>query len=91
MNAGSRPGTEIVQLYIRQRGTSVARPVRELKGFEKITLEPGKSRLVKFMLTKKELAFWNIDMHHIVEPGELTIWIAPNCQEGKEAKVMIGP
>jgi beta-glucosidase len=90
-NTGSRDGTEVVQLYIRQRGTSVARPVRELKGFEKITLQPGQSRLVKFTLTKKELAFWNIDMKHVVEPGELTVWIAPNSQAGQPAKVMIGP
>ena len=90
-NNGPLDGVEVVQLYIRQRGTSVVRPVRELKGFEKIMLAAGESRLVKFTLTKKELAFWNIDMKHVVEPGELTVWIAPNCQGGQPAKVMIGP
>jgi beta-glucosidase len=89
-NIGPRPGAEVAQLYIRQRGTSVVRPVRELKGYEKVTLQPGESRRVKFTLTKKELAFWNIDMKYLVEPGELTVWIAPNCQAGQEAKVMIG-
>jgi len=90
-NVGSRAGAEVVQLYIRQRGTSVARPVRELKGFQKITLTPGESRLVKFVLTKKELAFWNIDMQHAIEPGEVTVWVAPNCQGGQPGKVMIAP
>ena len=90
-NSGALAGTEVVQLYIRQRGTSVVRPVRELKGYEKISLAPGESRRVKFILTKKELAFWNIHMQHTVEPGELTVWIAPNCQAGQPAKVMIEP
>ena len=90
-NTGPRDGTEIVQLYIRQRGTSVVRPVRELKGFEKIMLAAGESRRMKFTLTKKELAFWNIDMRQVVEPGELIVWIAPDCQGGQAAKVMIGP
>jgi beta-glucosidase len=90
-NVGPRTGVEVVQLYIRQRGTSVVRPVRELKGFEKILVGPGESRLVRFTLTKKELAFWNIEMKHVVEPGELTVWIAPNCQGGQGAKVMIAP
>ena len=80
-----------MQLYIRQRGTSVARPVRELKGFQKIALAPGESRQVGFLLTKKELAFWNIEMKHVVEPGELTVWIAPNSQSGQAATIMIDP
>ncbi|MEI6196655.1 MAG: glycoside hydrolase family 3 N-terminal domain-containing protein, partial [Verrucomicrobiota bacterium] len=90
-NSGSRAGAEVVQLYIRQRGTSVARPVRELKGFEKVFLAPGETRQLRFALTKKELAFWNIDMQQVVEPGELTVWVAPNAQDGQPAKIMIGP
>src|SRR5208337_3538607 len=73
-NSGPCAGVEVVQLYICQRGTSVARPVRELKGFERIALAPGEARRVRFALTKKELAFWNIDMKRTVEPGELTVW-----------------
>ncbi len=88
-NTGSRSGTEIAQLYIRQRGTSVARPVRELKGFEKFTLEPGQSRTVKFKLTAAELAFWNIDMQLAVEPCELTVWVAPSSITGTPTKIMI--
>ena len=56
-NSGPRSGAEVVQLYICQRGTSVARPVRELKGFEKIVLGVGEARRVKFVLTKKDLRF----------------------------------
>ncbi len=89
-NTGPRDGMEVVQLYIRQRGTSVVRPVRELKGFQKIMLAAGESRMIKFTLTKKELAFWNIDLQHVVEPGELTVWVAPNCQSGQPVKVLIG-
>jgi beta-glucosidase len=88
-NAGQRPGKEVVQLYIRLRGTSVARPVRELKGFRKIGLAPGESKRVEFELGKDELAFWNIDMKNVVEPAELTIWIAPSSEQGTPATVMI--
>ncbi len=90
-NTGSRAGSEVVQLYINERGTSVARPIRELKGFEKITLAPGESRRVTFTLTKKDLAFWNLDMQHTVEPGELTVWMAPHSRGGQPAKVVIEP
>jgi len=88
-NSGQRAGAEVVQLYICQRGTSVARPVRELKGLEKIVLASGEARRVKFALTKKELAFWNIDMKRTVESGELTVWVAPHAQGGQAAKMMI--
>jgi len=88
-NKGSRAGTEIAQLYIRQRGTSVARPIRELKGFEKFTLPPGESRTVKFEIGKEQLAFWNIDMKHAVEAAELTVWVAPNAAGGKPTTLML--
>jgi beta-glucosidase len=88
-NSGARSGSEVVQLYIGQRGTSVARPVRELKGFQKLTLAPGEVRRVQFRLTKKELAFWNVDMKQVVEPAELTVWVAPNSEGGRPAKMML--
>ena len=88
-NSGPRAGVEVVQLYTCQRGTSVARPVRELKGFERIALAPGETRRVQFSLGKKELAFWNIEMKHAVEPGELTVWVAPHSQGGQAAKIVI--
>jgi beta-glucosidase len=88
-NTGSRAGSEVVQLYIRQIGTSVTRPVRELKGFQKISLAPGESKKVEFKLSKDELAFWNIDMKNIVEPAKVTVWIGPNSTEGAAAQFTI--
>jgi len=88
-NTGSRTGSEVVQLYIRQQGTSVTRPVRELKGFQKVTLAPGESKRIEFTLGGEDLKFWNIDMKEIVEPASLTVWIAPNSSEGSEGKVTI--
>jgi len=79
-----------VQLYIRQTGTSVVRPVRELKGFRRITLPPGQSQRVEFTLAADELRFWNIDMKNVVEPAQLTVWIAPDSTRGTPAKVTIG-
>jgi len=90
-NAGDRVGAEVVQLYIQERGTSVARPVRELKGFRKITLAPGESQRVELTLGREELAFWNIDMKNVVEPCKLTVWIAPSSVEGTPAEVTIDP
>ncbi|CAN5719081.1 glycoside hydrolase family 3 N-terminal domain-containing protein [soil metagenome] len=81
-NVGSRDGVEVAQLYIRQRGTSVARPVRELKGFQRIALRAGESRRLEFTLGKKELAFWNIDMKEVVEPADVTVWVGKDSQSG---------
>lgn len=89
-NTGGRAADEVVQLYIRQTGTSVVRPVRELKGFRRIALAPGQSQKVEFTLGADELRFWNIDMKNIVEPAQLTVWIAPDSTQGTPAKVTIG-
>ena len=88
-NTGTRPADEIVQLYIRQRGTSVARPVRELKGFQRITLAPGQSRRIEFTLGRDELRFWNINMRDVVEPAEVIVWIAPDSTGGTSAQLTI--
>jgi beta-glucosidase len=89
-NTGSRAADEVVQLYIRQTGTSVVRPVRELKGFRRITLGPGQSQKVEFTLGRDELKFWNIDMKDVAEPAQLTVWVAPDSTGGKPAQVNIG-
>jgi beta-glucosidase len=86
-NTGLRPGTETAQLYIRRRGTSIARPIRELKGFRRVHLAPGESQHVEFRLGREELRFWNIDMKDVVEPGSLYIWIAPDSARGEPARV----
>ncbi len=88
-NTGTMPADEIVQLYIRQRGTSVARPVRELKGFRRVRLAPGQSERVEFTLGRDELRFWNIDMKNVVEPAEVTVWIAPDSTSGTSAQLTI--
>jgi beta-glucosidase len=89
-NTGSRAADEVVQLYIRQIDTSIVRPVRELKGFQRISLAPGSSQKVEFTLGRDELKFWNIDMKDVVEPAQLTVWIAPDSTSGKPAQVTIG-
>ena len=89
-NMGSRAADEVVQLYIHQMGTSVVRPVRELKGFRRIALAPGASQKVEFMLGRDELKFWNVDMKDVVEPAELTVWVAPDSTQGEPAQVTIG-
>jgi beta-glucosidase len=88
-NAGSRAGDEIVELYVRLRGTSVALPVRQLEGFRRLTLSPGQSQRVEFTLGRDELAFWNIDMQNLVEPAHATVWIGPNSAEGESADFVI--
>src|SRR4029077_7938549 len=82
-NAGSFRADEIAQLYVRLRGTSIALPVRELKGFRRLSLKPGESARVEFSVGRDELAFWNIDLHDVVEPAQATVWIGPNSAEGE--------
>jgi beta-glucosidase len=88
-NAGSRAGDEIVELYVRLRGTSVALPVKQLEGFRRLTLSPGESKRVEFTLGRDELAFWNIDMQDLVEPASGTVWIGPSSAEGEKADFVI--
>ena len=77
-NTGDRAGEEVVQLYVRDMVGSVTRPVQELKGFEKVMLQPGESGTVSFTLTPDDLAFTRQDMTRGWEPGEFQLWIAPS-------------
>jgi len=90
-NIGDRGGDEVVQFYVREQGTSVARSVRELKGFQRISLAPGESKRVEFTLGRDELKFWNIDMKDVVEPAKVTVWIGPSSVEGSEAQLQVTP
>lgn len=81
-NTGKREATETVQLYIRDLVGSVSRPVRELKGFERVTLKPGESRTVKFDITPDMLKFYNFDLVYGNEPGDFDVFIGPNCTQG---------
>ncbi len=83
-NTGTYEATEVVQLYIQDKVGSVTRPVKELKRFTRITLKPGEKRKVSFELPVEELAFWNIDMAKVVEPGDFGLWVAPDSQRGEE-------
>jgi beta-glucosidase len=88
-NTGKRAGEEVVQLYVGLRGTSVARPVRELRGFRRVALGPGESRRVEFTIGRDELSIWQKDTRRAVEPAELSVWIAPHAQAGTPVKVVL--
>jgi beta-glucosidase len=88
-NAGARAGDEIVQLYIRDRVSSVTRPVKELKGFQRITLAAGETQTVALEITPDRLALWNIDMEFVVEPGEFTIMVGPSSAELKSTMLTV--
>ena len=88
-NAGSRAGSTMAQLYIRLDGTSVAMPVRMLKGFQAVSLEPGETRMVAFDLDANAFAFWGADNTRGVEPARVTLWIAPDSAQGQPAKLEI--
>ncbi|RZJ96390.1 MAG: beta-glucosidase, partial [Brevundimonas sp.] len=81
-NVGSRAMEEVVQLYIRDRVATRVRPVRELKDFQKIALQPGQSRSVRFVLRREQLEFIGGDDRPTVEAGLFDVWIAPSSTEG---------
>jgi beta-xylosidase len=78
VNSGAVRGDEVVQLYIRDEVSSVTRPIKELRGFRRITLNPGEAKTVEFSLGPDELSFLNGDMHRVVEPGAFTIMVGGN-------------
>ena len=80
-NTGNREASEVVQLYIRDMVGSIARPVKELKGFERITLKPGESRKVSFTITPDLLKFYNADLVYDCEPGEFQLMVGPNSRD----------
>jgi beta-glucosidase len=84
-NTGSREGTEVVQLYVRDEVASVSRPVRELKAFRRVTLKPGESRAVELRIALRVLWFYGLDMKPVVEPGTFRVFVGPNSAEGLEA------
>ncbi len=80
-NTGKRTGTETVQLYIRDLASSVTRPVKELKGFEKISLPPGGVKTVSLEITPDSLAFYDVKMKYVVEPGEFEIMVGNSSRD----------
>jgi beta-glucosidase len=90
-NIGDRDGDEVVQLYIHDLVASVTRPVEALKGFERVSLQPGESRHVEFMLGPQELGFYNQAMHFVVEPGKFDVIVGDNSQDGLKASFEVIP
>ncbi|MBO7623064.1 MAG: fibronectin type III-like domain-contianing protein, partial [Bacteroidales bacterium] len=88
-NTGKYNGVEIAQLYVRDLVGSVTRPVKELKYFERIALDAGESREITFELPVGELAFWNMDMEKVVEPGAFRLWIAGDSASGEAAEFSV--
>ena len=85
-NTGARAGTETVQLYLRDVAASAGpRPVRELKGFQKVQLQPGESRDLSFTISERELGYYNAAGHWLVEPGKFQLWLARDSASGQPA------
>jgi beta-glucosidase len=88
-NTGSVRGDEVVQLYIRDEVSSVTRPVKELRGFRRVNLEPGETKTLEFKLGPDELSFLNRDMHRVVEPGTFKIMAGGNSKDLIETTLTI--
>ena len=88
-NTGTRDGDEIVQLYIRDISASIARPVKELKGFRRIHLKSGEQTTVTFDITRQQLEFYNSELKPVVEPGDFSIMIGPNSRDVKTARLTV--
>lgn len=88
-NTGKRAGDEVVQLYVRDRVSSVTRPVLELKGFQRLALAPGETKKVDFTITPEALGFWDANMKRTVEPGEFDIFVGPNSVDLKSAVLTV--
>lgn len=88
-NNGSRDADEIVQLYIRDMVASISRPVKELKGFQRIHLAAGESKEVSFDITPDMLKFYNANLKHVIEPGDFQIMIGTNSKDVKTLKLNV--
>lgn len=88
-NTGKYEADEVAQLYIHDRFGSITRPVKELKGFKRVSLKPGETKSVSFTLTKTELAFWNNESKFQAESGDFDVWIGSNSVEGLKGSFAI--
>ena len=89
-NTGTRAGDEVPQLYVHQEIASLTRPVMQLRGFERITLQPGEKRTVSFTVGPNDLSLLNADMHQVVEPGTFDIMVGPSSAETKTIHLEVG-
>ncbi len=88
-NSGEVAGDEVVQVYLRDEVSSVTRPVKELVGFSRVTLDAGETRQVDITIRPDAFAFWNRDMQRVIEPGEFTLMVGPNSRDLTEVKLTI--
>jgi beta-glucosidase len=88
-NTGRREGAEVVQMYIRDSVSSVTRPIKELKGFEKVLLRPGETKTVAFDVTPDLLAFYDVNLEYAVEPGEFEIMVGSSSRDCDLQKVIL--
>lgn len=88
-NTGSRDADEIVQLYIRDMVASISRPVKELKGFQRIHLAAGESREISFDITPEMLKFYNAELRYVIEPGDFQIMVGGNSKEVKTLNLTV--
>jgi beta-glucosidase len=88
-NTGSREGSEVVQLYIRDLVSSVTRPVKELKAFKKVWLKPGESTAVALDINPSSLAFYDVNMKYVVEPGDFEIMVGTSSRDSDLTKLKL--
>jgi beta-glucosidase len=88
-NTGDRAGTEVIQLYIRDLVSSVTRPVKELKGFQKVQLQPGETTSVAFDITPTLLSFYDINMKYVVEPGDFELMVGNSSRDADLKKITL--
>ena len=88
-NTGKRSGDEVVQLYIRDVAASMARPIKELKGFKRITVKPGEKQRVEFILGPEHLGFYNREMKFVVEPGEFKVMLGSSSEDVVEKSFVV--
>jgi beta-glucosidase len=88
-NTGRREGTEVVQLYIRDVVSSATRPVKELKGFRRVTLQPGETTTVAFEITPDLLKFYDVNMQYVVEPGDFELMVGNSSRDADLTKLKL--
>lgn len=85
-NTGSVAGDEVVQLYVRDDVASVTRPVKELRGFRRVSVQPGQMTIVRFVLSDRDLAFYDATMRRVIEPGRFTVFVGSSSEAVREAR-----
>ncbi|HEX9249875.1 MAG TPA: fibronectin type III-like domain-contianing protein [Gemmatimonadaceae bacterium] len=91
-NTGTVPGDAVAQLYVHQRSGSASRPVRQLEGFRRVTLQPGETKTLRFRLGRNELQFWSPETKRwAVEPGAFDVWAGEDSAASLHAELTIEP